>query len=513
MQQVFAQIYSYLLGIWRFRWYGLAIAWVVAILGWLWVWSLPVSYMATARLDVDSSSVLRPLLRGLAIQPDVNQRVALMSRTLLSRPNLEKLMRMSDLDLNITTDLEKEQLLTGLKESITLQGDAQNTSLYSLSFKHEDRDSAKRIVQSLITVFIESTLGEKRNDNSSAHEFLEQQIADYAKRLSEAEERLANFKQKNVNMLPGDSGGYYQRLDMAKSQLRTADLELRELENRKEELNRQLNGDEPVFFSSSIGDVTRSTPIDVRINSLKTKLDHLALTYTNRHPEMIQIKSMIASLEAEKKIEYSLAAGLQSSSMSNLTSSPVYQNMRTMLAETEAKVAEVKVRVDEYKKRVNELEGTVNNIPNVEVQLRQLDRDYKVVLDQHNQLLARRESALLSEEVEKNTDNIKFRVIDPPFVPLKPSEPNKLLLNSGVLLLSIVAGLAFTFLLSLIRPVFVTRQELGETLGLPVFGSVSMIVDPVKARHELQASLIFVSVSVCLLVTFAGVNLGQNLFF
>lgn len=511
MQHIFAQLYGYLIGIWRFKWYGLALAWAIAISGWIWVWSLPVSYMATARLDVDSSSLLRPLLRGLTIQPDVNERVALMSKTLLSRPNLEKLMRMADLDLHVKTDLEEERLLARLKSAITLQGDRQNTSLYSLSFKHQDRETAKRIVQSLITIFIESTLGENRKDSSGAQAFLDQQIADYEVRLSEAESRLAEFKRQNVGMLPGETGSYYQRLEMAKGQLSTAKLELREMTNRQQELNSQIEGEEPVFFSSSIGDSGRYSPIDQRIRGLQEKLDYLSLSYTDIHPEMIQIKSMIAALEEEKRREFERAMEIQPSSINALGGSPVYQNMRTMLAEAEARVAELNVRVAEYQDRVDALEGTVNNIPEIEVQLQQLDRDYQVVSQQHNALLKRRESALLSEQVEMNADDIRFRVIDPPFVPLKPTEPNKVLLNAAVLIVSLGAGVGLALLLSLLRPVFVDRLTLSARLGLPVLGTVSMILSPQQARRELRAVLVFASVSVCLLVTFAGVNIGHGL--
>lgn len=511
MQHIIAQMYNYLLGVWRFKWYGLALAWTIAIAGWIWVWSLPVSYMATARLDVDSSSLLRPLLRGLTIQPDVDERVALMSKTLLSRPNLEKLMRMADLDLHVKTDLEEEKMLASLQSSISLQGDRQNTSLYSLSFKHENRDTAKRVVQSLITIFIESTLGEKRKDSSGAQAFLEQQITDYEVRLSEAEARLADFKRRNVGMLPGEAGSYYQRLEMAQGQLSSAKLELRELLNRQQELSGQLEGEEPVFLSSALSDSGRYSPIDMRIRGLQDKLDLLSLSYTEIHPEMIQIKSMIAALEEEKREEFDRAMETQPSAFGALGGSPIYQNMRTMLAETEARVAELRVRVEEYQQRVDALEGTVNNIPEIEVQLQQLDRDYQVISQQHSAMLKRRESALLSEQLEMNADDIRFRVVDPAFVPLKPTEPNKILLNAAVLILSLGGGVGLALLLSLLRPVFVDRMTLSERIGLPVLGTVTMNISPHQARREFRSVLVFASVAVGLLVTFAGVNIGQEL--
>lgn len=128
-----------------------------------------------ARIHIDSSSILRPLLRGLAIQPDINRQVALMSKTLFSRPNMEKLMRMTDLDLQVTNDLEKEALLSRLRSSLHLSSGGRGSSdIYSVSFKHEDRDVAKKVVQSVITVVVENTLGDKREDRAGAEEFIDQ---------------------------------------------------------------------------------------------------------------------------------------------------------------------------------------------------------------------------------------------------------------------------------------------------------------------------------------------------
>ena len=158
MQEVLAQVFTYVWGVWRHRWLALAVAWVVAIAGWIFVWKLPESYVATARVYVDTNSVLRPLLRGLTIEPNIDQRINMMSRTLLSRPNLEKLMRMTDLDLQVNTEAQKNKMLAELNDSIELAGSRDNPSLYSIRVVDPDRDVAKRVTQSLITVFIESSL-------------------------------------------------------------------------------------------------------------------------------------------------------------------------------------------------------------------------------------------------------------------------------------------------------------------------------------------------------------------
>ena len=193
MQDIFAQLVSYILGVWRHRWIALGLAWVIALTGWAYVWQLPEAYVASARMHVDTNSVLRPLMRGLTITPDINQRIQLMSQTLLSRPNLEKLARMTDLDLRATTDTQKEALIKRLQGSISLYGSRGNSSLYSISVTDRDRETARRIAQALITIFIETSMSDKRQDSSGAQSFLQEQIAESEARLVEAEERLALF--------------------------------------------------------------------------------------------------------------------------------------------------------------------------------------------------------------------------------------------------------------------------------------------------------------------------------
>lgn len=511
MQDSIGQILSYVWGAWRFRWLALSVAWAVAFVGWLFVQQMPNKYVATARIHVDSNSVLRPLLQGLAIQPNVSQRITMMSKTLLSRPNLEKLTRMTDLDLQVQSDQEKEELLSKLREVISLSGSRENESLYSIEVQHEDRNTAKRIAQALITVFIESSLSNKREASSGAQDFLDEQIADYEIRLVEAESRLASFKQRYAGTLPGEGGGYYKTLGDARANLKTAQLQLRELENRRDELYRQIEGEEPVFLSSQTGSIGGS-PLDARIAALNSRADQLLTRYTEKHPEVVRIRSMVNELEQEKQLafESALADG-QASAYAGITSSPVYQGMRSMLAETEAQIASLSVRVNDFQNRVKALEGHVNNLPLIEAELKQLDRDYRVVAEQHQQLLARRESARLSQDVEQNASDVTFRVVDPPFVPFKPSEPNKLILNTVVLIFSLGLGGAIALLVSLIKPMVADQRSLTKLTGLPLLGSVTLIPTDEYRRKEKYSLFAFASLTVVLMLAFVGINLGQSM--
>ncbi len=508
MHEAIAQLWNLVFGVWRFKWVALVVAWLIALISWAVVWRMPEAYVANARIFVDTNSVLRPLLKGLAIQPDMNQRIAMMSRTLLSRPNLEHLMRMTDLDLSVNDPAEHDAMVASLQKSIKLSGDRANTSLYSISVENSDRNMAQRIAQSLITVFIENSQTEKRDASSDAQVFLDSQIQRYEERLVAAESRLAAFKQKHIDVLPGSDGGYYERLQMAQGDLEEARLQLREAENRGSELRSQVAGEQPVFLESS----AVTTSLDARIQALRLHLDTLLSRYTERHPEVRQIQGLLTELESEQRQEREMAIANGMGGLSELTGSPLYQSMRSMLAETEGRVAELRVRVAEFERRVEALRAKVSSIPEVETELKQLDRDYNVLSSQHQELLQRRESARLSEDVEQTASGVAFRVIDPPFVPMHPSKPNKLLLNAGGLLLGLGAGIAAGLVLSLLSPVFSDPRSVAKVTGLPLLGVVSLVQPAAARRREYLSLLVFFGLTGLLALAFVTVSFGPSVF-
>jgi polysaccharide chain length determinant protein (PEP-CTERM system associated) len=534
MQELLAQVFSYVWGVWRHRWLALATAWVVAIAGWIWVWQMPEAYVAKARIYVDTNSLLRPLLEGLTIQPDTDDRIGLLSRTLLSRPNIEKLMRMTDLDLQVTTAKEKDKLLNDLMESIEFTGGTLDTSLYSIRVEDPDRDTAKRIAQALITVFIESSLSGKREDASGSLGFLDNQIKAYEQRLVAAENLAADFKQKNVDIL-GSQGGFYANLNSQKSKLSQARMMLKEEENRAIELQRQIDGEDPLYDPLFISEAPITTgnsainepqtPLDKQIVSVQENLNALTMKYTPRHPEVRQLSDLLEQLVAQKNVQDAklvaeYRAKLQKSRagagdvggppVAGLTSSPVYLAMRQELAETNGKIAALKARVTAYEAGVADLEEKVTTIPKIEGQLNQYIRNRDILNVQHAELMQKRELARLGQDVEEKAGDVTFRVIDPPYVPLKPSEPDKLMLNAVVLGAAIVAGVSVSLLISLIYPVIFDVRTLMAITGLPVLGAVTVNLHSDQKRKERYGMLVFMSLSVCLLLVFVGMAVGQS---
>ena len=178
MQEVIIQVQAAARGMWKYRWFGVLVAWLVALVGTVAVFRIPNQYEASARIHVDTLSILKPLMAGLAVQPDVDQQIAMLSRTLISRPNVEKLVRMADLDLKNKSKAQQEATIDELMKSLRIAGTGRD-NLYVLSYRDTEAEKAKRAIQSLVSIFVESGLGATRNDAASAKAFINDQIKSY----------------------------------------------------------------------------------------------------------------------------------------------------------------------------------------------------------------------------------------------------------------------------------------------------------------------------------------------
>ena len=185
MHELLTQITSIAKGMYKYRWPAIATAWIVALLGAIAIWRIPDQYEASARIFVDTQTILKPLMSGLAVQPDVNQQVTMLSRTLISRPNVEKLVRMADLDLDAKTKAQQDANVERLMKTLEIKS-TDRDNLYFLSFRDSNPDRAKRAIQSLVSIFVESGLGASRKDTDSAKTFIAEQIKAYQLKLEEA---------------------------------------------------------------------------------------------------------------------------------------------------------------------------------------------------------------------------------------------------------------------------------------------------------------------------------------
>ena len=501
-------IHKYLRMIWRFRWVALISATIICICGWSAVLVLPNMYKVTAKVYLDTKTLLRPLLKGIAVDATSQQDEALtMRRTLLVRPNLEQVARKTDMDLQAHTPEDFERLLNGLAKQISVSGTSRD-NIFVISYSNTDAKLATRVVDSLLNLFVERSLGESRKDSSKSREFLESQIKEYEARLIAAESRMKEFKRQNVGLMPSDGSSYYARLEEVSERTKEAQLELKEAEQRRDELGRQLATVSALLESGAEGDISGlvRNPLDERIAELESNLDQLLLQYTEQHPDVIQVQTVLARLTQKRAEELAKQAdeddGTQVSRQQ--TANPIYQELKVGLGATEAEVAALTARVEEYMQRQIELTELVDTIPKVEAELFKLNRDYDI--DQHNYsaLVARRESLKISDDASQSTDAVQFNIIEPPKEPLVPTSPDRPRLNIGVLVAGLGVGILIAVGVGMLRPVIYTKEDFSELTDIPILGTVSRVYTKGELVRRRVEALTFGFACLCLLGIYTG---------
>lgn len=473
---------------------------------------LPDQYQATARVYVDTQTILRPLLQGLTVDLNPNAQVELITRTLFSRPNLENIAKLSGLDKQAEDIEALEKLLTRLKEKIDLS--KSGNDLYTISYTDADPQFAKNMVQTVVDVFENNLVGNTQQGADTAQRFLDEQISQYEVRLVEAENRLKEFKIKNAGRMPSEGQNYYARMQQIASDLQAARLELAQSENRRNALQQQISGSLPQQQLKGESEKTITLPIDNRIQGLERKLDELLIQYTDKHPDVNILRNTILDLKKQREQEYAqYISGLSevntNTGRKGLANYSFIDELKVKLAEEQANFASLQVRVDEYKKRYKDLQDQINIIPQVEAELTALNRDYDINRKKHDDLISRREALRLSEQAEQSKQDVRYKTIDPPRVPLKPTGPKRLLLMTLVFLASAGIGLGVALLIGQIWPVLDNRRSLKQIADIPIFGSVSAVLSPAALSRERKMKIAYAGFGGVLVLIYAGLAIVE----
>ena len=493
MNEIFDLLMHYLNAIWKRRWIVLLGAWAVAIPGWLIVAIIPNIYQSTSRVYIDTSSILQPLLKGIAVQSDLAAQVEIMKQTLLSRPNLEAVARKTDYDLSVKTDAEMEALLVSLQARTTILSSKQDVFL--ITFEDINAQRAHDVVQALLNIFVESNLGRSRKDLDTAEEFIDQQIAEYEARLEEAESKLAHFKQNNINVSLGD-GGYLDRASGSVGRAKKFDEDLKVAIAQRNLLQQEL-ASIPAVMPAALTNAGPPDDTEYRIVELEAKLRALLSQYTEKHPDVVSTKRQLDALlakqeEARQALEQEDASGSGPSADAPTYGepNPLYEQVKLKLIEMEGQIEDLRQRSAAARAEAEALEQRAAEVPRIEAEFQKLNRDYNIVKARHEELLARRESARMSRNRDNVGQEVQYRMIDPPTVPIEPVGPNRPLFLFSVGGGALAAGLGLALILTLLDTTVATIGELRQHTNLPVLGAISDIPSTTKAMSGIAGYMV-----------------------
>jgi polysaccharide chain length determinant protein (PEP-CTERM system associated) len=434
-------------------------------------------------------------LKGLAVSNDADQQVSVMLRTLITRPNIEQVVRLTDPHAASLSPTAMQDKISDVQKDVSLRSlGAKN--LFGVSYTNRDPAYAQAVTQSLVSILVDSNVGDQRRDVEGVQSFISERVAEYERLLRETEKRRAAFKSANLEYFTGGTSD--ARIDKAKQDLATAQADLDGAQTRRNSILAQLGG------TPAILNVAAPSPIILNSNSggrgtalaeAQSRLEDLRSRFTDSYPDVVATQKLVDRLKAEEKKGGDSATDGNHQGISN----PVFVALRAKLSDEETNVALGQHRVTQAQADLENSKRVMEKSISVERQYADLDRDYEVLHKQYEELLQRRESARLSQAVGDQQSSMVFRIVDPPQQPEHPVAPNRILFNSLVLVLGLAGGVAAAFLMGLNAERFVVSDQLKAAFDVPIIGIISNVRHAADAER-MRKAVMAISAAVGLLL-------------
>jgi uncharacterized protein involved in exopolysaccharide biosynthesis len=339
-----------------------------------------------------------------------------------------------------------EEVYKSVEKSLKVSG-VRRSNVISVSFDWPDPTIAARVVNSLINLYLMQHV--KVHRDPQTYTLLKEQANKWEEKLRESEKQLEAFKRRHsITSLPEQRTILLQSLSEAESRNKGTENQIQETLEMVRALEGQLsNLDRNVKLQETVNKQSET------LAALKTKLVDLELQ--GLRDEIRRVKEMIA--EEEKKEQGVVVSG----------TSPVRQNLEGNLLKAKAQLKALKAREENEKLQLATYQKKLRDLEGYEKQLNALLRDVTINESSYELYLTKFEEAKISEAMDQQKI-ANVRVIEPAAPPFKPIKPKKRLIVLIGGFLGLFLGLGMAFLIEFTHPVFRTREDIDQFLGLPV---------------------------------------------
>lgn len=465
MSDIFEELRVALYSIWNRRWLAIAVAWGICVLGWLVVAMIPNSYESKARIYVDVDDVLS---EQLGIAGSGKEEIMRVRQTLASAKNLEKVITSTKLGEEITERTQLESATAALEDNVQVTSEQDNlfeiTATVSKSGLSDAENAvlARNVVQKLLDIFREEHISGNRADINKAISELDEQLAERKKELEAAEERRLEFEAEYPELV-GGSGTLSSRVAQAHAEMRGIEADLAAAQGSLASVNAQIATTPQRIANTSGG--APAGPRQALAQAQSQLVGLRARGLKDSHPDIQAAVKQVALLQRQ-----AASAGPDTA---NTVANPAYQSLIAIRADRQASVEALQARRAGLQSSITSLMASQANEPAVAAEANRISRDYDVLRENYEKLLQDREAIRTRGEVDDNSSQFKFDLIDPPVVPQKPAAPNRPLLLFGVLFAGLAGGAGAAYGLSQLRSTYATPQRLERGFDLPVIGSIS----------------------------------------
>lgn len=477
-------------------------------LGWIAVWTvswvLPPRYRSATLILVEQPTMPKDYVTP-NVSDDFQQRMQSITQQILSRTRLLKIIQDKHLYDEARTHLTPDEQVDLMRKDIEIElvRDPQNrVNAFNVYYTARNAQVAQQVTSQLTDLFINENLEVRQKQSEDTTNFLESQLQEARESLAEQEKKIREFKGQHLGELPTQVQSNLQILGGFQSQLRTEEDALNAAKQQRAYLQSLVDH----YQNSNGGTVSDAPPalsaIDRELDRLKAQLTDLTAHYTDRHPDVRKTKDQIAKTER-------LRSQLQAESMSgapvnNRQPSTLIQlqsqleSNRIEISNRERSVATLKTKINEYQARL-ELE------PVREQQFADLSRGYDQSKANYDELLKKKNASAMATSMELLQQGERFRVLDPPSLPTKPSFPNRLKFCGAGLALGLALGAFVVGCFEYLDDRLYRVKEIKKLLPVPLICEIPLILIPQEAvRRQRRAWLGWVLAAVVLALIFSG---------
>lgn len=466
----------------------------VLVAGFLW----PYKYQSETVIFIDDQNIIRPLMEGSAVATKINDTASAAQELLWSRGVIDKVAKDEEIFGKGASEIGHQKLegrIFSLKQNLSVvpRGD----SYFAISYKSQSPMRAFLVAQRMGQLFIEETNERKRAESRNAYEFINNQVKSYERQLTQAEERLQGFLADNVD---GTEGAANARLDNLRSQLELAQMEKSELKARERSLELELNRVSPTIRQGRTPDAYQT-----RISSLEERLDNLRLRYHDTYPDIVILREQLQELRRQRARALDEQGDMQQPVGEESLSNPVYQDIQTELTATRADIQTLNTRINSFKQLLAEQTQRMERIQENKAQYMELTRDMEVNKEIYDDLLKRRERARVSMRLDVEGQGLNYRINEKAQFPLTASGPGFHLFAVAGLFLGLAAPFGLVAGLLQIDPRVRAREQLEETIELPVLVQLPHIKTPFEQRRDHRVTMLVGVIAIVAVVVYLGV--------
>jgi polysaccharide chain length determinant protein (PEP-CTERM system associated) len=404
--------------------------------------------------------------------------------------------------------------------------------IFTMGYASTDPAVAVRVTNTLATLLAEENRRLRQQQAAGATEFFDTQLRDLRQRLSIQEQKVTAYKEQHLGELPEQREVNVRTLERLQQQLQMAHENNRRAVERRQMITRSLNDLD--LASSMGGGAPGATGMPgesaaARLANLRNELAALQTTYSDKYPDVIQIKEQIRIMERRvSEDEKKLAAAANRPAGSTPAGSRQSRDLRmavqnpyvlSLMQQLDQANVEAKASADEItnlNRQLTVYQGRLEQTPKREQELALITRDYESTREMFRSLLAKRGEADVAADMEQRQKGETFRVIEPATLPERPTGPNRVrLLLVGIAVALGAAGVAVV-LAEQIDTSYRRADEVRTNAGVPLLSTIPRIVtetDRLSTRRHRRLAAVAVAGGLLLVVgtTFVVAHDNQSL--